>query len=528
MPSSYNRSSVGDMISKSDDATLTIYGKNGLYSPSDLEFEPVDQLEEMRRQIITAGRPTNFINSMLMATTYYQPYLLMDYYMREVSILATIRSRSVKEIFRYGIDWQPKFAKKCSQCGMEYQENAKRCDRCGNEIMISPEERQKDYFVRPNGRSFLKEANDSGQSLKSVLQQYAESQYQNNQAYLGCISGDVVDSEGTIEKQYPLEFVTYDPKFVKKLFDESAVLGGEMGFVAEDRMRGFYMSAYPTQVTEDGLKVIPAFYKVGRDFGATGECWYYSKDEIFCDNWFGQTQTYGVPPWMDIEDDILSYHFIEKHQLKRWQYGYVRGLLVFPGFNRNSMENLAKSIQKVLAKNDNSIPMIALPPAVPGAGEQKVQFVSLTNDSAGDLMTYKNDIRDRLCARVGVPNLIVTDTESSGGLNSESQQITVFDRYLMDMYDHVDDMLEWIISTWFTKITDWKLTVTRPPKMNSELKEKQEEVQYALSMKNLGFPPLSQKNGKFEFPEFPNNPNQNPMGGMMGGMMGGGLPPSFR
>ena len=56
----------------------------------------------------------------------------------------------------------------------------------------------------------------------------------------------------------------------------------------------------------------------------------------------------------------------------------------------------------------------------------------------------------------------------------------------------------------------------------TELKEKMENAQYAMTMKNLGFPPKSQKNGVFQFPEKPESPAG------MGGGMGGGFPPSFR
>lgn len=506
--------------------TTTGLSISGMFGNDDLTNQQSD-VEIARAKIFSGGRPSNFLNTMQMSTAFWQPYAMMDFYMREVSILATIRSRSVIEIFRYGMDWEPNFVCKCTECGAEYQETVKKCENCGSLRLIPPDESQKDYFVRPNGKSFFEEANDSQQSLKAVFQSYAESQYQNNMAYLLCVTGDVVNPDGSIEHQYPLELVTVDPKFVRRLFDESAVPGREMGFLMEDRAVGFQIAGNPLMETPDGKKIIPAYFRVGSSFGGTGHVWYYGKDEMFCDNWFSQSQTYGIPPWLDIEDDILSYHYMEKHQLKRWQYGYVRGLLVFPGFNRQSMDNMAKSIQKVLARNDNSIPMIALPPAVPGAGEQKVQFVSLTNDTAGDLMTYKNDIRDRLCARVGVPNLIVTDTENSGGLNSESLQVTVFDRYLMDKYDHVDDMGDWFLHTFFPKITDWSIRLTRPPKMNTELKEKQEEAQYAMTMKSLGFAILSQKNGKIEISDTP--VQQDPMGGMGGGGFpfddGGDVPP---
>ena len=507
---------------------MTIFGKNGLFNDvySNLfDMAPPDesQFDKAMEDIYIAGRPTNFLNRMLKATTFWQPYALMDFYMREVSILATIKSRSVKEIFRYGIDWEPKFVKKCAECGREYDSAVIECD-CGSKKLYEPDKLQQDYFGY-NGKSFLDCANRSGQSLKRVWQMFAESQYQNNMGYIGVMTADFIDEEGRVHEQQPYEIVNFDPKFVKRLFDESAVPGSEECFSKMNRQVSYSQSTYPDLVMEDGTKLSPAYYRVGSNYGAVGEVWFYDQDEIFCDNWFSPSQTYGVPIWMDIEDDIISYHFMEKHQCKRWEYGYVRGLLVFPGFNKKSMMELSKSIKNVLAKNDGSIPMVALPPAVPGAGEQKVQFITLTNDTAGDLMTYKNDIRDRLCGRAGVPNLIVTDTENAGGLNNESQQLTTFDRYLMDMYDNVDfSFNSWLLPTWFPKITDWKLVVRRPPKMNNELKEKMEWAQYATTMKNLGFPPTSQKDGIFQFPEKPVNPNSGGMNGMAGGIM----PPSFR
>ena len=524
-----HRSAIGKARrSPKETHETTVFGRDGHYNDvyeNLFNITPPDEssMDRAMEEIYVAGRPTNFLNRMLKATTFWQPYALMDFYMREVSILATIKSRSVIEIFRYGIDWEPKFVKKCAECGREYDSDVVECD-CGSKKLYEPDKLQQDYFGY-NGISFLDEANRSGQSLKAVLQMYAESEYQNNMAYIGVVTADFVDADGHVYEQMPIEIVNYDPKFVKRLFDESAVPGTEECFSKQNRGVSYSQTAYPDLMMEDGTKLSPAYYRVGANYGAVGDVWFYDKDEIYTDNWFSPSQTYGVPIWMDIEDDIISYHFMEKHQCKRWEYGYVRGLLVFPGFNKKSMLELSKSIKNVLAKNDGSIPMVALPPAVPGAGEQKVQFVSLTNDTAGDLMTYKNDIRDRLCGRAGVPNLIVTDTENAGGLNNESQQLTVFDRYLMDKYDNVDRLLNtWLLKKWFPKITDWKLVVRRPPKMNTELKERMEQAQYAMTMKNLGFPPKSQKNGVFQFPEKPVDPNA----GMGGGMFGGGMPSSFR
>lgn len=138
---------------------LTIYGKNGMYNDVYSFYEsPIpseSSMDTVTDEIYTAGRPTNFLNRMLKATTFWQPYALMDYYMREVSILATIKSRSVIEIFRYGVEWQPKFVKKCADCGREYDNDLVQCD-CGSRRLYEPDKLQQDYFSF-NGISFLDE-----------------------------------------------------------------------------------------------------------------------------------------------------------------------------------------------------------------------------------------------------------------------------------------------------------------------------------------------------------------------------------
>lgn len=480
-------------------------------------------------EVEVVGRPSNIIWRMTNKSPYWTFYALMDWYRSEVSIMDTIISRSVTEIFRYGIDFEPAFTVKCVECGTEYQNNVKVCAYCNSLKLVKPEEKQKDYFVRPDGTSFLEEANDNQQSLKDLCRQYAESQYQNNQAYMVAITGDVVDNRTKkLVHSYPLEFICVDPKFARMLYDETAEPGVLYGFTMDARndLIPLPRDGELHDRTADGKTIYPAYWQIGDSYGGNGKYWLYTKDEVYQDHWFRQSMTYGMPHWLSIEDDLLTYHYIEKHSLKKYKYGYVRKIVVLPGFDEKVVKDVARGIQSVLAKNDNSIPIVGLPPAPPGTNPQQASTLEMGAESGSDLLAQKNDIRDRLCAHVGVPNLFAGDVEGGGGLNNESQQITTFDRYLMDKYDFTDDLLDWFLS-WFPKITDWKLRVKRPSKADQANKQLQEEIQIAQGMKNLGFQ-VTYTNGEFTYSEKPvdagqMNPQQNTDMGFRGMAGAGGL-----
>ena len=505
---------------------LTSLSSMGL--DSEATVERIRKAKAVNATIMAADRPSNFWYR-AEQQPFWTWYALMDWYRSEVSVLSTIILRSTTELFRHGIDFTPRFSRKCVDCGHESQTIINECPVCGSKRIREPDPLQKNYFIRPDGKSFIEEANDNQQSLVDVLKAYGEMQYQNNQGYLLCVTGDIVDEDtGVLLKAYPLEFVSIDPKFVKYLYDDSGKPGLKYGFTRMDRHKVFLLNEdNPEEYTEEGLEIYPAYWQIGMNYGGTGEYWVYTKEEVYQDHWFRQALTYGLPIWYDIEDDLLTYHFIEKHNLKLYKYGYLRKLVILPGFNDEDVEDITKGIQDVLATNDNSIPIICLPPQIPGTAEMKAQTLELGTESANDLMMIKNDIRDRVCAMGGVPNLFAGDVEASGGMNNESQQITVYDRYLMDKYNYTDRLLKWILS-WFPQITDWDLTICRPSKAYTDTKRRMDRIQEAQLMKGLGFE-IYYENGEFRYSDEPMDQAERKaqmqaqgQGGMQASMGGGG------
>ena len=456
---------------------------------------PIAQLE----------RPANYWYRWTERYNFSSQYAVMDFYATEVSILSTIKHRMSAELLRYGVELVPKFKKKCQDCDHEWQENLTTCPNCKGKRLRKPDLSQERYFLRPNGKSFLQEANDNNQSMKDVFKAYAEMQIIYNQAGIVRVSDDILDPKDlSVEKSYTSEFIPQDPKFMRMLYDETGKMGDKYGFIMTERTTRIPLDDTNSDgYTKQGHAIYPAYWSVGENYGADlgGQYQLYTKDELYADHWFGQSLTYGRPIWLDIEDDLLTWHYMEKHMLKKYAYGYVRGMLVLPGFNEDQVKNVAKGIKNTLSKNDNSIPIVGIPKQPPGTPRLEAQFVTFGSD-ADNFIPVKDDIRRRLCGHIGIPDLLVTDTESSGGMNNESQQLTVFDRYLMNLYEYLDRLGDWVLS-WFPMITDLELRVIRPTKADMETNKLLQKIQVAQGLSGLGFPPISFIDGEFTFPQYP-------------------------
>lgn len=476
-------------------ATPPIHELDGSLSLRDIGADlqsTVNRIEASKTTIGNADRPSNVWFRLNGQSTYWYQYAWMDWIKSEVSILSTLGLKFTSELLRYDFELRPKFIKKCMNCGYESQTLIDQCPVCRGTVFRHPDHSQKKYFINPlSGKSFIDDANRNHQSLKEVIWGFTESEFFNNQAYLVCITGDTYDKEtGARDRSFPLEFMSYDPKFVKYLYDETGLPGKLYGFTMEDRSSLINLNEAPDVVnykTKDGKDIYPAAWQIGSNYGGTGKYWLYTDDEVYQDHWFRPAITYGIPIWYDIEDDLLAYHYIEKHNLKKYKFGYVRKVLILPGFNDEDVEAITKGIQDILAKNDNSIPIICTPPQLANVAEMHAQALELGTESSSDLIQVKNEIRDRVCAHGGMPNIFVGDVEASGGMNNESQQITVLDRYLLGPYNNLDRLCRWIMHWFEDSITDWELVVRRPSKAYTDVRRRIERTQEAQLMSALDY-----------------------------------------
>lgn len=457
--------------------------------------------------IYGAKRPANQMYEIQNETQYWNMYCLMDWFRSNVPILATVIKRTCMELFRYEIAIKPRFAYKCETCGHETQFYVKKCSQCGGVRLRRPDESQKRYLDRFNQAgekvSFIDEANFNGQSLLDVLWSFAESELLYNEGYILCVTGDVIDEEGNMQKQVPLEFIAQDPKYVRYLYDDTGTPGRRFAFTYDKRDILLDLDEDPDAVndaTREGKALVPALWQIGSTYGGNGRFMLYAAGEIFQDHWDSPALIYGRPSWLDLEDELLTYHYQNKHNLKKYKFGYVRKILVLPGFNEGEGAIISKGIADVLSKNTNSIPIVCTPMPAPGVPQMDAQVLDLGVESSQDLMAVRDDITAKICAHGCLPNILAGDVEASGGMNNESQQITIFDRYILGRYNKVDRALRWVKKKISPKITDWDLVLGRPSKAYTDTKRMIDQVQLAQAMMQAGIP-TGFLDGEFRFGE---------------------------
>ena len=455
-------------------------------------------------------RPEDIYYRVTRQNNWWAPYTDMYKMFQENSLAFTLAHRSSVELTRFDIILKPHFAKKCDVCGYESLTMIDECPEChaDHTHLRRPDPKQKKLLLKPNGKTWIEEANNSKQPLKEVIKSFAFTQYQLNQAYFVCNTRTTYDSEtGEAAVTVPVEFLSIDPIRVQQLFDDTGEVGKTYGFTMDNRNKMLALNDPKDadeilHLNEEGKQIYPAAYKVGSNVGASGKYWLYTDQEVYQAHWFKPALTYGVPIWYSIWDDLRAWNALEKHFFKRYNYGVVRKLMFIPGVQDEDLDEVTKGITDTLAKNDNSIPIVCMPPVMGQTAEMRPYALDLGTEDVMAALAAKDNIMNRVCAFIGVPNLFAGDVEQSGGMNNESQQIVAFDRYLMDKLDYIDDLLERGFKVWFPGLTDWDIVMDRPTKSETDAKKRIDKMQEAQIMKQLGFL-LEWADGEFHYSQRP-------------------------
>ena len=109
------------------------------------------------------------VNTWLRQQIAYRQQLVIDLSTLSM-ILEEVRSpviHLISEVFRRGIEWQPKFSYRCKLCETDYDEYEEQCNLCDEiHTMFSPDSKQKQHL-----QPFFKEANSFNQTLEEVLRE---------------------------------------------------------------------------------------------------------------------------------------------------------------------------------------------------------------------------------------------------------------------------------------------------------------------------------------------------------------------
>ena len=395
-----------------------------------------------------------------------------------VSIVADISKTITDEVFRNGLEWTKRFTKACSLCGYRIEEDADECPLCGSAELSEPDTRQQLLYYRANGKSYLEKANNFGQSLTAVLETMSIHIEVANRGALLVTKSYILNADGSIRAAVPSEIVALDPRYVFPVFDpRSGRMGDGSRTCIHCRER---KKLSETQLTcpDCGRKTYEILYKTRMPQSPER---YYINGEILMVSKYGY-ELFGFPLLLNAEDDVFLYYFLEKRPRLFYERAKSPGILFIPTNNPQQLGETWRAVSKDLEKDPYHFPVMG----TPLEASKSAEFLKLMEDPSTDHIAIKTDALRRIGSLYGVAPLWQNDTSTSGGLNNESQQLTISNRaFERGQRLFNDDVLPWLSLQ--LGISDYVLKL-KPSEDADELRDEQllsaklDNVQKALQV----------------------------------------------
>ena len=227
-----------------------------------------------------------------------------------------------------------------------------------------------------------------------------------------------------------------DDKIVKELWVEDAK---QMRFAVDDYGK-FKNEEYFDVITreplekgalgEGGFEAEPMayFYDMGQDEDKIP----FARDEIIHFNKYSaNARLYGQSPIIGLSKKIETALAIENFQNKIYKLERPpKGFLDIPGHDEESLNRLGEYIAEETRRNPNFVPIISSR----GEGSSgQAKFVPVM-PNMDELMAlpYMERINNDINAAYGVMPIVTGSTAGVGGLNAEGEQISLFDRTVLE------------------------------------------------------------------------------------------------
>ena len=228
-----------------------------------------------------------------------------------------------------------------------------------------------------------------------------------------------------------------DDKIVKELWVEDAK---QMRFAVDDYGK-FKNDEYFDVITrkflekgekgEGGFEAVPMAYYY--DMGQDEDKIPFARDEIIHFNKYSaNARLYGQSPIIGLSKKIETALAIENFQNKIYKLERPpKGFLDIPGHDEESLNRLGEYIAEETRRNPNFVPIISSRGEGTGSGQAKFVPVMPNMDELMAL-PYMERINNDINAAYGVMPIVTGSTAGVGGLNAEGEQISLFDRTVLE------------------------------------------------------------------------------------------------
>ena len=237
----------------------------------------------------------------------------------------------------------------------------------------------------------------------------------------------VADGEGKVTNKIVKELWVEDAKHMRFHVDEYGRFREDEKF---DPVTREFMEGAVNPKTGVELEYMAYYYEY--DDGKIP----FARDEIIHFNKYSaNARLYGQSPIIGLSKKIETALAIESFQNKIYRLERPpKGFLDVPGHDEESLNRLGEYIAEETRRNPNFVPILSS-----RDGGNTAKFVPvMPNMDELMMLPYMDRINNDINASYGVMPLVVGQMQGVGGLNSEGEQITIFDRTIRETQQCVE------------------------------------------------------------------------------------------
>jgi len=341
----------------------------------------------------------------------------------------------------------------------------------------------------------IKRINNNKQGLLTLGKQFEWDLNVQDNAYLLAIKSYYFDFDGKIID--PLtktsEIIRASPIRMRKISDEKGNMGvtpdGKKLYVCPTDRKTTYTEQQAENTNfyspKTGHELRQVFYR-GEE--GNGDYIYYYDDEVFYTAKHNPSLIYGYSPIFAIWQKIVS--IIQQDRYIRTAYQHSRnpkGLLLINAVNHASIKKSWEELREKARENPHDInPLLYEGPQKSG---QTATWIDLMKPLTEMQYTEgRNEMRRSILAIYGMMPIMGGDIETGGGLNNESEQITVSNMAIEEAQKiYNEEVFPWILKQF--GITDYEILLREPQEKDELETEKlwEAKIQNATQMRQMGF-----------------------------------------
>ncbi|RLI87707.1 MAG: hypothetical protein DRP01_00860 [Archaeoglobales archaeon] len=406
-----------------------------------------------------------------------------------------------QEVVRPGWRREPRFRRKCEECGAEFQETVEECPICGGKTR-PPSQAQARLFDRliqhPNpDHSF-------GDLIRSIVYHDVIA----DDWYVSILPAKFKDKDGNVVIR-PAEIRVEDPRYWRPIADEYGRLGIDEYYCPICYTPDEYYTK-PGNCPKCGLPLErTAYVQI-----VNGEITARSSENWMIHGSTGRVlpELHGRPKIIAVWDLIHTIKVMDEYNLDAYSEGKLGGILNFPGYSQEQIKALQAEIQadikrrevqdvRGLLRTKKTIRTLML------GSEQPIQFIRAMPplEDMQSLDFYMVYIQ-AVCAVFGVQPLAISFATKSVKSSSVAPYIRleVQNRTIKEIQRDKEEMFNNFLLPRFG-ITDW-LFKFNPIEQKDELREaqiRQIDANTLVTLRNAGFDAKFNEYGKLVIPTEP-------------------------